>query len=832
MRFGKLHLQLADEDFDGVEKIDDLGRPVKTRNVPRALASYRHALEVGVPEAEETRVRERIARALEETGQAAPAAAEWNRLLDEVEKGKIEATDEQKERWLVGRARARLAAGQRDAARKDLRDALEAHPRGKLHMEILLLLGEERLQAAGGSGNEVVFEEGVTWIRRAILEHRDDERAAGAQKRLAEAYERRSQSEKAAAEWGAFVERFPLDEFVPEARDRHAEALSRAGRYDEAIATWERYLAAHPNHRLWQQVREKIVATAFAKGALQMRADDAEGAIAAWRGFAQKYPTDARAPQALLLAGMALREKKDAEAALGLWRQIAGRYAASAHAPQALLLVALTLEEDLQRLDDAVKAYEDLIQKHGNTGQAGEARVRLQRLKSKHLQLRMERVVGTGEKPTFRAVTRNVEGLDIRIYHLEIEEYFRRKGTVLGVENLQLEVVKPDATHRWNPEAYAPFALTEADVQVPVEGAGAYVIVAGDEDLTATLLFLVSDAEIVVKKAQRRQLLVWAFDRGDQTPLAGARILAAEGDKVIEVGETGADGVWHGEQGDEATHVLVLTDQGPAATELEAGPVTASGFQSKAYIYTAQPVYRPGQTVNWRAVFLRASGGSYVAPRQVKGVMKVLDARGQQLLEEEVTSTEFGTFAGSFPLDGAAALGAYKIEIHVRNVGRWSGPFEVQEYRKPEFTLELEPAQPVYLTGETVKATAHLRYAFGGVVANAPLRYEVYRQPRVFELHAVEDYGWYFRDDRPDEEAEVRPAAGRVLVARGTMQTDDGGEAVIEFETAEKDEDAEYVVRVAVEDVTRRWIVDEGRIPVTRRDHMAVVKADRQVYRP
>ena len=67
------------------------------------------------------------------------------------------------------------------------------------------------------------------------LEHRDDERAPGAQQLLAEAYEQQGQLEKAAAEWGALAERFPDAEAAPEARDRQAEALAKAGRFDEAI---------------------------------------------------------------------------------------------------------------------------------------------------------------------------------------------------------------------------------------------------------------------------------------------------------------------------------------------------------------------------------------------------------------------------------------------------------------------------------------------------------------------------------------------------------------------------------------------------------------------
>jgi uncharacterized protein YfaS (alpha-2-macroglobulin family) len=823
---GALHVELADRDFDGVDTTDDLGRTTKVRNVARALESYGHALQVGVAAADLLRVRERVALALEETGQHPAAAEAWHALLTE----RPEAPADLRERWLVGRGRARLRSGRLDEAREDLRAAIERFPRGKERMETLLLLGEERLAAAQGAAGDGAFEEGVAWIRRAIGEHRDDPRASRAQRALAEAYEGRGQSEKAATEWGAFVDRFPKDEQAPEARDRQARALAQAGLYDQAIAAWERFLAAWPNHPLWQSVRQQVVDAAFAKGAARKAANDPAGAVAAWRAFADQHPGDPRGALALLEAGRTLREQGEAEVAIELWRQVTGRYATTGHAPAALFAVAVTLEDDLARLEDAVKTYEEVLRAHGGSGEAGQARARLERLKGKHLEIRMERVQSPGRPAALKTITRNIEGLDVRLYRLDLEEYFRRKGTVAGVENLQLEVVKPDQTTRMDIGGYRPFALIEADRDLPVNEPGAYVVVAGQEDLTATVLLLVSDLEIVTKQARGRQLFVWAFAREGQAPVAGARVLARHGN-VVEVGTTGPDGVWQGSAGHGSPHVLVVSEKGMAATEIVPNVEGSTGFVSKAYVHTDRPVYRPGHEVAWRAVFLRADGGAYLPPEKTVGRVSVRDARGQLVFEEDATSSDFGTFSGKLPIDGAAPLGTWTLQLEVKHRGSWTGTFEVQEFRKPEFTLTLEPKRPVYLTGETVTAVARLRYAFGGFVADAPVRYEVRRVEKVFAPTVAEDYSWYVRDQRVEEDEATPPPTGTV-VTRGEARTDVRGEVTITFETAEKDADAEYVVDVATQDVTRRWIADQGRIPVTRRDHMAVVKTDLKVYRP
>jgi uncharacterized protein YfaS (alpha-2-macroglobulin family)/TolA-binding protein len=828
-RIAALYAALADKDFEGVESKDDLGRTVRKRDPKRALEAYHRALAVGVEPAERRRILERCARILEELKRWPEAVKTWNQLL--VEAGHAKRPDlnalpgdegRRVRTWLIGRGRSQLHAGHRAEARADLKAAAAWKVRDPSLVDVLALLAEERF-ATGGDGP---FEEGVAYLREAI---RLGPGRPEPQWRLAEAQEQHGHSEQAAAEWLSFVQHHPKDARAPEASNRAAQALLRAGRYDDAIAQWRRFLANHPTHPLWKTVRADIVSAAFAKGKALEARGDLQGAIDAWRAFAEANQDDARAPQALLWAAQGMRTRKEDEAALAVLAGIAGRYARTSHAPAALLLAAVIREEDLGHLEEAIDAYEALVKQYPRSREASRARARLQRLRDKHLEIRMERVVGSSEAPVMKVETRNIESLDVRVYRLGLEEYFQRKGTLQGVENLQLEIVKPDWTSTWKIDGYQPHALIAADRPLPVKGLGAYVVVAGDADLTATCLFLVSDIECVVKKAEGRQLFVWAFDRATQAPVAGARVLASG---VGEVGRTGKDGVWIGTgQGTHTRGVLVLSDAGAASTEIKAGPTTRAGFRSKAYVTTDRPVYRPGAKVSWRGIFLDAHGGAYEAPKQRKGEVRILDARGRQVLQADVTSSDFGAFDGSFVLDGMAPLGTWHVRLTVGKRGTWDGSFEVQEFRKPEFTVRVTPAKPVYLTGEKVEATLSLRYAFGGPVADAPVRYVVWRLPHTFTPSAAEDYAWYFRDERPRPAARADTRHAQ-RVAAGELRTDAHGKAQVAFETQEHDDDAEYVVRASAMDVTRRWITDEDRIPVTRSDHMAVVRTDRRVYRP
>ncbi len=293
---------------------------------------------------------------------------------------------------------------------------------------------------------------------------------------------------------------------------------------------WQGFLSAYPNHPRWAEVQGRIPQAKLDKGAMFAAQQEPAAAIAAWRAFADEFPTHPSAPGALLRAGTLQREQGDVEGAIATWRGVTGRYAGSGEAPVAGLAIAAALEDDLGRLDEAVGAYEALVAAHPSLG---DARARLNRLKGKHLEVRGERVIGPTEAAVLRVVTRNVRTLAVRVYKLGLEDYFRRTQGIAGLEALPVEIVKPDATATWAFDPYVPFALTSAERPVPTSGPGAYVVVVGDDDLTSTTLLLVSDLETVVKAANGKQVFVWARSRATGAPVEGARVLVSDGTTVF-----------------------------------------------------------------------------------------------------------------------------------------------------------------------------------------------------------------------------------------------------------------------------------------------------------
>lgn len=119
--------------------------------------------------------------------------------------------------------------------------------------------------------------------------------------------------------------------------------------------------------------------------------------------------------------------------------------------------------------------------------------------------------------------------------------------------------------------------------------------------------------------------------------------------------------------------------------------------------------------------------------------------------EETLSLSDTGTLDGKFVLSEDAALGTYSLMVlnpfDESILGEVS--FNVAEYRRPEFRVDVtvEPTQLVQ--GENGKALVKAEYYSGGAVANGKYRYTITAQPYVF-TPGTDFAGHSFTDDELD----------------------------------------------------------------------------------
>jgi hypothetical protein len=139
---------------------------------------------------------------------------------------------------------------------------------------------------------------------------------------------------------------------------------------------------------------------------------------------------------------------------------------------------------------------------------------------------------------------------------------------------------------------------------------------------------------------------------------------------------------------------------------------------ARIHVITDRPLYEPGNTVHFRALVLRARD---LAPLDHRpGRFQVTDPDGEVLLEEKAPAGDWGVVAGSFPLDGEAQSGTWRVswlsgdaEDHVE--------FTVQPFTLPRFRVDAVADKPFYRAGETPHVSGAVIYSSGAPVANATL---------------------------------------------------------------------------------------------------------------
>src|SRR5690606_37245475 len=116
-------------------------------------------------------------------------------------------------------------------------------------------------------------------------------------------------------------------------------------------------------------------------------------------------------------------------------------------------------------------------------------------------------------------------------------------------------------------------------------------------------------------------------------------------------------------------------------------------------IYTDRPLYRPDQTVYFKGVVRQDRDATYEVPSDLEITARVRNPNGEEIFQERVQLSPFGTFNGQIALPEDAPTGQYEIFFSYRPPGSpegdtgerlYSGFFNVAEYRRPDFEVTVE----------------------------------------------------------------------------------------------------------------------------------------------
>src|SRR5256712_5890245 len=195
------------------------------------------------------------------------------------------------------------------------------------------------------------------------------------------------------------------------------------------------------------------------------------------------------------------------------------------------------------------------------------------------------------------------------------------------------------------------------------------------------LAFAVVDT-VVVTKVSQDELLLWALDHDSGRPLPGAarhvdltpggdvrtdaQGLASVARPVLTPSKTAG--------GDRSFWITLDGGRFGAMSTRWFGGTSPYQFGLPAgyprdyvgHLYTDRPIYTPGETISYKGVGPAADDARDSLPPHAGFRFVLRNARGQQLVKEDVHPNEFGSFASTFDLPADAAVGDYFLGLEQR----------------------------------------------------------------------------------------------------------------------------------------------------------------------
>jgi uncharacterized protein YfaS (alpha-2-macroglobulin family) len=451
----------------------------------------------------------------------------------------------------------------------------------------------------------------------------------------------------------------------------------------------------------------------------------------------------------------------------------------------------------------------------------------------------------------------NVSELHFALYRLSLDDLARAYGqNYYGANWSAYQPQRSDLVREWrqpaaselNTDRYREIPLVDASGR-PL-GAGLYYLTFSTPETTPMSgAVVVTHISLMLKVAQRESL-VWATDLRTGRPIADVPVAlywaGPDGAAPLAQGRTDASGVW---QGDAVLHddvangrvFAVLRSGGPEGFALSVSRwddglepwrsginPTWSRADYAGYVYTDRPLYRPGQTVYFKAVLRADDDLRYSLPPQQTVLARVVDDREQEVYRTTLPLSPYGTVSGEVALAGDLTLGNYHILValpdHPEYTPEFGVAFQVAAYRKPEFQVLVSADPAEILDGAHLHVVADARYFFGGAVAGASVHYTVVASPYTLSWPGP---GHYDFGGGPTEPL----GSGANVVAEGDGQTDAAGRFTLDLpaDLSRFGSSQVFAVEVAVTDLTQQQVAGRTQVTVHRSERYVGLAPARQV---
>ncbi len=439
-------------------------------------------------------------------------------------------------------------------------------------------------------------------------------------------------------------------------------------------------------------------------------------------------------------------------------------------------------------LSKALAVCEKAIQRHPESLGAQKCQVLAANLKQSTLHLTLENYVPVATKSRMLVKYKNMDALDIKVLELSEKQWDQLNNLYKDSEKLafisKLKTVKEWDEGLTNEHDYQ---LHTTELTLPELAQGTYLIFtknkATDAQIFAFATFQVTDISLVESNiAKRRYYRV--VNRNTGEPLQHAQVhisnigvgrYSAKINKTLTTDANGQVSLLNNDYYSNVTVSVIYKDQKAVFGKYSLNKYYPYGSKPsdyyQAFIFTDRSIYRPGQTLYFKAIaVVRKPKGKRTFSEvlaQEKMQVQLRDVNGQEVGKLDLVSNEFGSVHGVFVLPDTGLTGAYSLHIsglkHQINAGM---SISVEEYKRPKFETKFLPVSGSYKINDTVQVKGVATAFAGNAITDAKVVYKVHRK-----VQYPRWWYWY----RPNFSSEPQE------ITHGITQTDKKGNYTIRF---------------------------------------------------
>ncbi len=371
---------------------------------------------------------------------------------------------------------------------------------------------------------------------------------------------------------------------------------------------------------------------------------------------------------------------------------------------------------------------------------------------------------------------------------------------------------------------------------------------------TKPALYRITDLSLAAKVSEAN-LLVWATSLHTGVPAQGVSLLASDRrGNVFFLGKTGSDGSLFISEGTEfpsfcfprenetpalARAIINLSSlrRLVAATAQDCNLLDLSNIRInvkqdsdsipedvcafnpglKAHLFTERGVYRPGETVRFKATLREFREGVIAVPGIDSCTFEILSRDDEVVHVTSAALSEFGTVHGEYTVPTHASVGYYTLRVKIpgQSLPVKHIAFQVQEFRPPRHHAEIRFRREKRTTGEYVNqtreeeilvATLAGRYYAGGPLKHGQVRWKIFSTTTAYSMDEYPHFTFGYGDNgsslfnesgesilNESGEVEVRlPLSKEVLAGRHGLRF---SATVIDFDGRTATQDENYSIR-------------------------------------